>query len=144
MKIKWQWQPYSDLSLDRLYQILKLREAVFQIEQQCLYTDLDDLDQESWHGCGLIDDQFCLYVRVRSINGDVYIERVITAKEWRGKGLGRELMTETLRFIEENFPGKLVSMSAQEHLQEYYARFGFHTVGEPYDDEGIMHVRMEK
>ena len=44
--------------------------------------------------------------------------------------------------IQEHKQIEVVKIMAQEHLQQYYNRFGFKTVSEPFDDAGIMHVDM--
>ena len=46
--------PFGELTVDQLYKILQLRERVFVLEQECLYQDLDDLDQRAIH-------TFCLH-----------------------------------------------------------------------------------
>jgi len=42
---------YNELSRDELYAILRLRVAVFVVEQNCPYMELDDRDQTAYH-CG--------------------------------------------------------------------------------------------
>ena len=40
---------FSELSIEELYQILRLRSEVFVVEQNCVYQDLDNKDQISVH-----------------------------------------------------------------------------------------------
>ena len=40
---------FQELSLEELYEILRLRSAVFVVEQDAVYQDLDDLDQDALH-----------------------------------------------------------------------------------------------
>ena len=40
---------FHELTVDELYAILRLRAQVFVVEQNCIYQDLDDVDQEAWH-----------------------------------------------------------------------------------------------
>ena len=40
---------FEALNVLDLYQILQLRNAVFVLEQNCPYLDIDDLDQTAWH-----------------------------------------------------------------------------------------------
>ena len=40
---------FSELSIEELYQILRLRSEVFVVEQDCVYQDLDNKDQISVH-----------------------------------------------------------------------------------------------
>jgi len=40
---------FDELTLNELYNILKLRSEVFVVEQKCIYQDLDDVDKTSYH-----------------------------------------------------------------------------------------------
>ena len=51
--IIWKMKYYNELSTDLLYQILKVRQEVFVVEQQCNYLDADEFDQFSYHLMGL-------------------------------------------------------------------------------------------
>jgi ElaA protein len=70
------------------------------------------------------------------------IGRVIVAKRARGAGLGRRLMNEAIAGIEAN--GHVpIALSAQVHLERFYASLGF-VPGERYDEDGIPHVAMRR
>ena len=43
----------------------------------------------SWHGYGIIKDQLFAYIRVRPLEDEIVIERVITSKAFRGRGIGK-------------------------------------------------------
>ena len=45
----WEVKFFSELSALRLYQVLKLRQDIFVLEQTCFYSDMDNLDQKSIH-----------------------------------------------------------------------------------------------
>jgi len=47
--MEWVLKKFDQLSLDELYDIIKLRVEVFVVEQDCVYQDLDDKDQVSYH-----------------------------------------------------------------------------------------------
>ena len=40
---------FSELSMNELYDIYKLRVAVFVVEQNCPYQEVDDADKVSYH-----------------------------------------------------------------------------------------------
>ncbi len=40
---------FNELNTSELYELLKVRAAVFIVEQNCVYQDLDDKDYESLH-----------------------------------------------------------------------------------------------
>ena len=44
MKDGWNCVVFEELTGNDVYEILKLREAVFILEQQCFYIDIDDVD----------------------------------------------------------------------------------------------------
>ena len=48
----WQWQRFSELGRDDLYDALALRGRVFAVEQQCAYLDPDGADRSAWHLLG--------------------------------------------------------------------------------------------
>lgn len=145
----WQWASFDGLSLGALYEILKLRQAVFVVEQNCAYQDADSLDRVAWHLAGWRGEagrsELLAYLRV-VFPGNRYSEpsigRVLTAKTARGTGAGKALMREALARVEQAYPGASVRISAQCYLERFYAGFGFLAVSEPYDEDGIAHIEM--
>ena len=149
MTIEWVCKHHSDLGLEQLYAILKLRSEVFVVEQRCAYLDPDgqDLDGDTCHLMGWDDDQLVAYLRLldpESQGGDVVIGRVLTAPAGRGKGLGHEMMEQALKQAEKRWPEVPIYLSAQAHLQGYYGRYGFNVVGEEYLEDDIPHIGMRR
>lgn len=147
--IFWQWSRFSELRPEDLYAVVRLREAVFVVEQQCPYPDADGRDPQAWHLLGWSDREsgrsLVAYARifepgVRYTEGS--IGRVVTAPEVRGTGLGRMLMAEALGRLEGLAPGKTTKIAAQRRLEKFYLDFGFRTVSAPYEEDGIIHVDM--
>jgi ElaA protein len=147
--IFWQWSRFSELRPDDLYAAIRLREAVFVVEQNCPYPDADGRDPGAWHllgwNQGRAERSLVAYARVfepgvRYTEGS--IGRVATAQEVRRTGLGRRLMAEALRRLETLAPGQKVKLAAQQRLEAFYASFGFTTVSAPYEEDGIIHVDM--
>lgn len=146
--ITWKWRTFDELTKQELYDILALREKVFILEQKCFYVDLDYRDQQSMHLLGLIDDKLAGYLRVLP-TGLAYSDamsfgRVVTAPFARGKGFGKKMLEETLLYFKKNHPNEPITISAQIYLEKFYQSYGFKTISEPYDDEGIIHVDMKK
>jgi len=143
--IYWTCQSFSELSKDLLYSIIQLRLEVFSVEQDCVYQDLDGVDQYSFHLCGFIDDQLVAYARLVE-PGHKYEEpsigRVATKQSQRKAGFGKQLMTEALRQCEIKFPNQGIRMSAQYYLEKFYSGFGFNTESKPYMEDGIPHIEM--
>jgi ElaA protein len=147
--IFWQWSRFSELTPEDLYAVVRLREAVFIVEQQCAYPDADGRDPRAWHLLGWLDQQngrsLVAYARifepgVRYTEGS--IGRVVTAPQIRVTGAGRALMVEALRRLESLAPGQTMKIAAQRRLEKFYLEFGFRTVSAPYEEDGIIHVDM--
>lgn len=150
--IQWQWKNFDELSTADLYEILKVRQEVFAVEQDCVYQDADDLDKFSWHLMGWnVSDSASpgihAYLRVVFPTykyREPSIGRVLTVKQARGTGLGKELLGIALLHMEREYRNQSVRISAQQYLQEFYAGYGFEKASEPYDEDGIPHIEMLK
>lgn len=147
--ISWQWSRFSELTPEDLYAVVQLRETVFVVEQQCPYLDADGRDPNAWHLLGWSEEQnqrkLVAYARVfeRGVRyTEASIGRVVSAPRVRGSGLGRALMAEALRRVENLVPGQPVKIAAQSRLEKFYLDFGFRTVSAPYEEDGIIHVDM--
>ena len=145
--VTWHWHSFQELSNAQLYALLKLRQDVFIIEQECIYPDIDDLDPHCMHLLGYKEKQLIACLRLIpaeiSNSGNISLGRIITVLHNRGTGLGNALMNESMVYLAEHFPGEKVQLSAQHHLQSYYQKFGFASFGEPYDEDGILHIAMQ-
>ena len=147
--IEWQWRGFADLTVAQLYEMLALRQQVFVLEQACLYPDIDGLDPDAHHllGWRTVDGRRQLAASLRCLApGAKYAEmslgRVVTSPAARGTGLGRELVAQGIACAEGLHPGHAIRIGAQAYLEPFYASFGFVTVSEPYDEDGILHVDM--
>ena len=145
----WQLARFRDLSVDDLYEIVRLREAVFIIEQNCPYPDADGRDPLAWHLLGWRDGPdgktLAAYARIFEPGiryREASIGRIVTSPEVRGTGLGRELMVEALRRTEQMMPGQPIKIAAQRRLEKFYTGFGFNSISEPYEEDGILHIDM--
>jgi ElaA protein len=142
---KWVWKKFSDLTLDELYSIIQVRETVFVVEQKLSYVDCDDYDQKAWHLMGYKDERLIAYLRAFPA-GVKYPEqafgRVLTMKEVRGSGIGKELTQTCLNKMHETFGAGPIIISAQAYLEKFYAGFGFKRQSDDYLEEGIPHLKM--
>ena len=50
--LTWQWLAFDQLSVTQLYQVLRLRSEVFVVEQNCVFLDMDGLDDQAMHLLG--------------------------------------------------------------------------------------------
>ena len=145
MKIEWQIKAFTQLTTLEMFELLKLRQQVFVIEQDCVYPDIDDQDKTSLHILGSNEaGGLCAYLRILPpmTDGFVRIGRVVTSKVMRGQKIGKALMVQGIAHADKEFANHKIKISAQEHLQKFYAEFDFVTTSAPYDEDGIMHVEM--
>lgn len=143
----WQFARFDDLSPHALYAMLQARQDVFVLEQQCLFADLDNADKDAHHLLGWRDGRLVVYLRIFAPglkHDDVAIGRVLSTREVRRTGAGRDLMGEGIRRAESLYPGVRIRIGAQLYLEKFYESFGFTTVSEPYDEDGIPHVEMRR
>lgn len=147
--IEWQWRSFHDLSNVDLYEVLAQRQKVFVLEQRCFYNDFDALDLGAYHllGWHTVDGKRELAAYLRCLApGAKYDEmslgRVLTTMAARGTGAGRELLARGIGYAERQYPGHRIRIGAQQHLEKFYQDFGFKTISEPYDEDGIMHIDM--
>lgn len=139
---------FDELSLYELYDMMKLRQEVFVVEQNCPYLDADGIDLNAYH-CLLKNDanELLAYTRIMA-EGIVYqgyssIGRVVSSPTVRGTGIGKALMEETIKaskeILGEDFP---IKIGAQTYLLKFYESFGFLSTGEEYLEDGIPHTKM--
>ena len=145
--LAWRFQRFADLTPRDVHDILRARSAVFVVEQDCVFQDVDGVDPACWHLMGRRagESELAAYCRIVPPGikfQEPSIGRVLTLGAARGTGLGRELVREALARAGALYPGRAIRIGAQQHLSDFYGAFGFETASEPYDEDGIVHVEM--
>jgi ElaA protein len=143
--IEWQWCRLGELSAGQIYAVLAARVAIFVVEQNCAYQDLDGLDADAEHLIAWSGQEVAGYLRVLGPGtrfDDPSIGRIITTRPFRGSGLGREVVAKGIERTRMRYPGRPTRISGQQYLEKFYRDFGFVTVSEPYLEDGIPHVEM--
>jgi ElaA protein len=138
---------FEELTPYELYAILQLRNAVFVVEQACVFQDADDKDQGSYHFMGFADGFLVAYTRLLPPGlGYEYasIGRVVTAPAVRRYGIGKKLMQQSIEAVYKLFGTGPIKIGAQLYLKKFYESFGFMQIGEPYLEDGIKHIYMLK
>jgi ElaA protein len=131
----------DELTPRALLGILEVRQAVFVVEQNCVYPDIDasDADVETRHLW--IEDTDGAVVStlrlLRDAGGGHRIGRVATYAAARGRGYSSALMRRAIELAE--LP---VVLSAQSYLVGWYGTFGFEEHGERWIEDGIEHAPM--
>ncbi len=134
---------FQELTLDELYELLRIRSEVFVVEQNCVYQDLDFDDQQAIHLWLSEDDKVVALCRVCPAGThmrEVSVGRVITTE--RGKGYGKRIMTEGIKAAKEHFGATVIDIEAQEYARGFYEQVGFRQSSEPFMLDGIPHIRM--
>jgi len=141
----WILKSFNELSTLELYEILKLRNEVFVVEQNCPYQDLDNKDKESYHIFKWENNKIIAYSRIIP-QGVSYTEasigRVAIALEFRNKGVGVELMNYSIQNCISIFNCDSIRISAQLYLKKFYERLGFLQTSDEYLEDGIPHIEM--
>lgn len=135
---------FEELSLTELYEILKARAAVFVVEQNCVYQDIDDIDYSSLHVFYESGGKITAYLRafVKDENTHmVQMGRVLTLEH--GKGLGGKILKDGIHLIKEKMGAESIFIEAQCYAAGYYEREGFKICSEEFLEDGIPHVKME-
>ena len=144
--IKWKWYDFSQLSIDMLYSLLKLRQDVFIVEQKSPYEDLDSMDQDAKRLIGTINNEMAAYLRLLPVDlcekGYISFGRFVVKKSYRGFKLGHILMKNLFAYLEQNQIKSLIKISAQYYLVKFYSQYGFVTSGEFYIEDSIKHIAM--
>ena len=141
----WKVKSFDQLNTAELYALLKIRQEVFVVEQNCPYLDADDYDQKALHLWGEFKGEIVAYCRIfaPAIKYDeASIGRVLSNNHYRGYNLGRILMRNAIATIESRFRTKNVRISAQDYLLKFYREFGFEDTGKKYLEDDIPHTEM--
>ncbi|MBC7409069.1 MAG: GNAT family N-acetyltransferase [Arcicella sp.] len=147
MNITWYHKHFKNLTTTELYQILQLRNEVFIVEQNCPFQDLDDKDFKCYHliGFDTNSQKVMAYTRIvpAGISYDeASIGRVVTSPLARRKGIGKQLMKNSIELLEELYGGISIKIGAQLYLKKYYESFDFQQIEEVYLEDGIEHILM--
>ena len=136
---------FNELTLDELYEILKLRSEVFVVEQKCIYNDIDGKDLTSSHIMIKENGKIKAYLRALQTGvsyEDASLGRVLVSPDARGKGYAKVIVTKGVEYILNNFNTTKITIGAQEYLKNFYSEIGFKPISEAYDEDGIPHLDM--
>lgn len=139
-------KPFAELSGTELYEILRIREAVFIVEQNCPYPEADGKDPEAVHlwfagENGRVKAYLRLYYK-KDEPGTVQVGRVVTASDVRGTGLGRTILHEGISYAVERMGAVRLYLEAQVYAIGFYEKEGFRVSSGEFLEDGIPHVEM--
>ncbi len=146
MDIKWKCNSFNHLSPEELYNILKLRSQVFVVEQNCVFLDLDDKDQQSYHLTGWNENELLAYARLLPpglVFEEISIGRVVVSPFHRKFGFGKLLMQQAIDQCYHLFGNQPIKIGAQLYLKTFYEFFSFVPQGKIYLEDNIEHIEMK-
>ncbi len=134
---------FNALSLMELYNILRLRNEVFVVEQNSVYLDTDGIDMHALHVFYADDDNIRAYSRVYEdgTSGDVKIGRIVVAH--KGTGMGAKVVKDAISVATSRFNCRRINIHAQVYAIGFYEKQGFSAYGNEFMEDGIPHVMME-
>jgi len=135
---------FAELDGRTLFGLLRLRQDVFVVEQDCAYPDIDERDVEPatlhlWMEDGA-DGAVVACLRLLDDVGEARIGRVCTARSARRQGLAADLIGRAIELAS----GRPVVIAAQAHLADWYATLGFEVCGPEFVEDGIPHAPMRR
>ena len=144
--LRWVTKTFAELTVDELYDVLRLRSEVFVVEQKCIFLDIDNNDRKAFHTIGFIGDEVVATTRLfeKDIMYDGYqsIGRVVSASKHRGLGIGKALMQYSISECERLFGKGPIKIGAQLYLKKFYSEQGFEQSGDVYLEDDIDHIPM--
>ncbi len=136
---------FQELTNKELYQLLQLRSDVFVVEQNCVFLDMDDKDEASYHVLGFYNNQLVAYTRLvpkDAIYDIASIGRVVTHSSVRKLGFGKLLMEYSISEVRQKMNTQEILIGAQLYLHKFYSSLGFIQEGEMYLEDNIEHIKM--
>lgn len=129
--------------------MLEIRRKVFAVEQRVADLRVSDPDDTRsiialarvMTDDGLVPVSTGRLTLSPLTGGPALVAWVATLSEWRGHGVGHEVM-EFLLHEAEKAGTQQVVLAAQAHAESFYLRLGFTPAGPLYDVRGIPHLRM--
>lgn len=134
---------FEELSPEEIYEILQIRVAVFVVEQNCPYQEVDGRDRHSYHVYLRDSVGIAAYLRVvdKGISFEaVSIGRVLTRE--RGHGLGSKILLAGIETAREKLGADRIEIEAQSYAKEFYEKAGFRQTSEEFLEDGIPHIQM--
>ncbi len=123
---------------------LALREQVFCVEQGVEpAADRDGLDDQAIHVVAVESGAVVGTCRVLVEDEIGRLGRMAVEERSRGRGLGAAILAAAERSARDA-GACLMRLHAQRYIEDMYAAAGYTPYGQPFVEEGIAHVGMQK
>lgn len=137
---------FSELTNRELYAIMKLRQEIFIVEQDCPYLDADGVDLTSHHLSLYHDNNLIAYTRIvkPEVTYKNYssIGRVVTHVDHRINKIGTYIMQQSIEECRRLHPVHDIKISSQCYIKGFYNKLGFEEIGDEYLEDNIPHIAM--
>jgi len=134
---------FTELSAAELYAILRARQDVFVVEQNCPFPEIDGKDLDAYHLWFEENGEILAYARVldRGVSFETpAVGRVISIR--RREGLGSRILSEGIRIAREKYSAEAIMLEAQVYARKLYEKQGFVQVSEEFLEDSIPHIIM--
>lgn len=122
-----------------------VRQKVFQEEQGISFDlDVDGEDLKSDHLIAYIENKPVATLRIRYIDNKAKIERMAVLLEFRGRGIGKQIMEFAFSYLVEEKIIREIVLNAQMRAKNFYEKLGFKQKGNIFKEVGIQHIEMYK
>lgn len=119
-----------------------IRHAVF-VEEQRVPEELEIDDQDPLCVHAIARDESGRAIGTGRLLPDGHIGRLAVLAHGRGAGVGSALLVALMEESRGRGNREAI-LSAQTHAIAFYARHGYVTEGDAYDDAGIPHITMRR
>ena len=147
MNLVWHFKKFEELTPAELYEILRLRNEVFVVEQNCVYNECDGKDYHCSQLWATLDGKIVASCRIVP-PGISYKEpsfgRIVSHPKYRHLKLGHQMIGMILEIAKNHFKTKEMRISAQCYLGKFYEKYGFKQVSEQYLEDNLPHMEMLK
>ena len=135
---------FGAMTAGELYGVLRVRSAIFVVEQNCVYQDLDDDDQQALHlwitdGAGDIKAVARVCAAATHMK-EVSVGRVASVE--RGMGYGLAVVKASVEAAISGFDAGIIEIEAQEYTRGFYEKVGFRQTSDVFLLDGIPHIKM--
>jgi predicted GNAT family N-acyltransferase len=123
-----------------------VRKKVFVEEQQVPpELEVDEYENQSEHFVAYNEQHIPVGAgRLRPLsNMEAKVERICVAQSERRNKLGARIM-QVLENVAQEKGIQTLLLHSQDHAERFYRSLGYQTISEPFDEAGIIHVKMKK
>lgn len=134
--------PYGS---DLYRQSLRLREAILRAPLGITLADEELADDAlRRHFCAIMEDRVVGSVSLKPLDREtLQLRQMAVAEDRRGTRIGAQLLAWAEDWARsEGY--RLIVLNARIVAEGFYARYGYLTEGEPFEENTVPHIRMTK